>query len=293
MAIKGCGILPQLAGYGPGFRKTVPDSGLPSGLHRSLPLSLSVSRKETPSGIPREEMQMVTITVQEYFAEEGPDTTAALCIESDAIGPEEEQSEDDRTFIEGMRAELRHVVLTPTAGGTLRMEIAAATLRNPALRKGLGRELEGIIAALTDREETRRRQGLTVREANRLLDHLVLSLQEKGEGQGRGEGQETERGHQTRRERNPSAAPAGDASSIISQLMAGDTEIPAGHKWYDTAIARNPEDAMAWNAKGEAMAAAGRVKEAEECFTRALAIDPEYKDARYNLNHVGRMGRVG
>ena len=75
--------------------------------------------------------------------------------------------------------------------------------------------------------------------------------------------------------------------------MTSDTEVPPGHKWYDTAIARNPEDAMAWNAKGEAMAAAGRVGEAKECFTRALAIDPEYKDARYNRDHLGRMGRVG
>jgi len=225
--------------------------------------------------------------VEEYFAEEEPEASAALCIESDAIGPEEEQSEDDRTFIAEMKAGLQHVALTPAAGGRLRAEIAAATLRNAALQEELACELEGIIAALTDREEARRRQGLTVREANRLLDHLVLTLQERGEEP------ETKSGNQKRRGRSSVVTPAGDASSILSQLMTSDTEIPAGHKWYDTAIARNPEDAMAWNAKGEAMAAAGRVKEAEECFTRALEIDPEYTDARYNRNHLGGMGRVG
>lgn len=207
---------------------------------------------------------MVTITVSEYFEEGGADEYATLCVESDAFCP------DFTAVLAEIRSKIQWVTVVPAGDNAISVRIAASKVRSPRVRQ----ELEGIITSLTRREEARRRSGESVHENNRVLDHLVISLSDE-----RADGIDgTDRT---------------DETSVVSRMMSSGAEVPKGHKWYDTAIANNPHDAMAWNAKGEAMAAAGRTSEAKKCFTRAVEIDPEYKDARYNLNHVGGMGRVG
>ncbi|MDE4907761.1 tetratricopeptide repeat protein [Methanogenium marinum] len=213
---------------------------------------------------------MVTITVSEYFEEGGADEYATLRVESDAFCP------DFTAVLAEIRSETQWVTVVPAGDDAISVRIAASKIRSPRVRQ----ELEGIITSLSRREESQRRSGESVHENNRVLDHLVISLSDDG----------TDRADRTDRTDRKDGK---DDISVVSRMMSSGAEVPKGHKWYDTAIAKNPNDAMAWNAKGEAMAAAGRTSEAKECFTLAVEIDPAYTDAKYNLNHVGGMGRVG
>ncbi|WFN33470.1 tetratricopeptide repeat protein [Methanogenium sp. S4BF] len=204
---------------------------------------------------------MVTITVSEYFEEGGADEYATLRVESDAIGQDMPECTKSTGFLTDSRAGTQWITVVPAGENALSVRIAASAVRSP----GVKQELERLITSLTKREDALRRSGQSVHENNRVLDHLVISLTENEK----------------------------DGASVVSRMMSSATEVPKGHKWYDTALARSPDDAMAWNAKGEAMAAAGRTSEAKECFTCAVKIDPAYSDARYNLNHVEGMGRTG
>lgn len=54
------------------------------------------------------------------------------------------------------------------------------------------------------------------------------------------------------------------------------------YRMRSKALEIDPNDADAWNNKGNALYNLGNYNEAIECYDRALKIDPKNADARYN-----------
>jgi tetratricopeptide (TPR) repeat protein len=51
---------------------------------------------------------------------------------------------------------------------------------------------------------------------------------------------------------------------------------------YDLYLSANPSDVAAWNNRGNALRALGRLNEAIDSHSQALAIDPEFANAQWN-----------
>ncbi len=55
---------------------------------------------------------------------------------------------------------------------------------------------------------------------------------------------------------------------------------------YDDTIRINPEYPETWNNRGISLCEIGHMDEAISSFERALALDPEYNEARENLERI-------
>jgi len=204
---------------------------------------------------------MVEIKISRYFEKGDEDECAELLIESECIDP---------TVTAEIRANMKWISVASVDDGSLVLQLPASAMQNPALRE----ELEGLVATLTEKELVMRSP---VYRNNRLLDDLVSSL--RGD---KGQPRVPEKG-----EHPPSQVELDRI--LLSRAICSGEEVPEGHKWYDTILANNPNDTAAWNAKGLDCVAKGEFKEAFACFTRALEIDPEYAQARYNRDHIPPM----
>ncbi|MDN7026014.1 tetratricopeptide repeat protein [Methanoculleus sp. FWC-SCC1] len=204
---------------------------------------------------------MVEIQISRYFETEDADECAELLVESECIDP---------AVAAEIRSTVKWVSVASADDGSLVLRLSASAMQNPALRE----ELEGLVETLTEKERVLRSPAY---RNNRLLDDLVSSLQgDKGELDAPDTG-----------ERSPSQFELDRI--LLSQAICSGEEVLEGHKWYDTILTNNPDDAVAWNAKGLDFVAKGEFKEAFACFTRALEIDPGYAQARYNRDHIPQM----
>ena len=60
---------------------------------------------------------------------------------------------------------------------------------------------------------------------------------------------------------------------------------------YQKAIAANPKFALPYNNLGVVRERQGRRDEALTLYRKALQVDPNYRDARLNLNRFSESGR--
>ena len=90
----------------------------------------------------------------------------------------------------------------------------------------------------------------------------------------------------------------GLALSDWAELIEGKEPEEARKKYekaigcYDKALEINPNYAIAWYNKGNALDELERYKEAIECYDRALEINSNFAEAWYNKGYVlGKLGR--
>lgn len=85
-----------------------------------------------------------------------------------------------------------------------------------------------------------------------------------------------------------SATPGAPASEwtnwALSLEKSGD--LPKAARAYAAALERDPGQAAVWNQLGTVLARTGDMARARECFQRALAIRPDYRTARENLERA-------
>lgn len=81
-------------------------------------------------------------------------------------------------------------------------------------------------------------------------------------------------------QRNPTSA---DAIFNLGMVLFGKSEVERAEECFARTCDLRPGDAEAWNNRGVCAHQLGRTPEAITCFRRALASDPNYADARANL----------
>jgi len=92
-------------------------------------------------------------------------------------------------------------------------------------------------------------------------------------------------------ERDPDHSEAAlNRANVLQRLLRVDEALAA----YDAIAARKGEDASIWNNRGNAYEELGRFEEAKACFDAAIALNPDYAIAHWNLSLLNlQYGHLG